>query len=82
MTTTYEVRFVLYHYNSGDGRNGNYKHAEKFKAQEEAVAFRDKLKQMLVTKESTSEFASQYCWDGYLVAVEGVFEITEKPLPL
>ena len=43
----------------------------------EANAFRDKLAGWLKNEESTSEFAHQYCWDGYLVSVDGVYEITE-----
>lgn len=80
MKTYYEVRFTLYHYNSGDGRNGNYSHHNTFQNLTEANSFRDKLVRWLSNKESTSEFASEYCWDGYLVSVDGVYEITEKKL--
>lgn len=80
MKITYEVRFTLYHYNSGDGRNGNYSHRESFTNQSEATAFRDKLAGWLSNKESTSEFASEYCWGGYLEKVDGIYEITEKKL--
>lgn len=80
MEIYYEVRFTLYHYNSGDGRNGNYRHEEKFLDLAAANAFKDKLTGWLYNKESTSEFAGDYCWDGYLVRVNGVYEITEKKL--
>lgn len=80
MKTTYEVRFILYHYNSGDGRNGHYPHSESFGNVEEAKWFRDKLNLMLSTKESTREFASEYCWDGFLERIDGIYEITEKKL--
>lgn len=80
MKTTYEVRFNLYHYNSGDGRNGNYPHAESFKTLEEATACYNKLREWLANKEDTHEFASLYCWDGFLERVDGIYEITEKKL--
>jgi hypothetical protein len=78
MKITYVVRFNLYHYNSGKGDNGNYAHKESFTNLTEANSFADKLKTWLKTDESTSKFASEYCWDGYLVSVDGIYEITEK----
>lgn len=75
--TKYQVRFTLYHYNSGDGRNGRHGHHENFTNVTEALSFRDRLVNMLA-EGGTSEFARQYCWDGCLEAVDGVFEVTER----
>jgi len=78
MKTTYEVRFTLYHFNSGNAQNGNYAHKSEFTNLAEANSFAEKLNRWLVTKESTSEFAGKYCWGGHLVSVNGVYEVTER----
>lgn len=80
MTIKYQVKFTLYHYNSGDGRNGSYAHDATFTNADEAFAFEQKLRDMLAKNKSTSEFAQQYCWDGYLTQVWGVYEIVERKI--
>lgn len=73
--TTYEVRFTLYHYNQGDGGDGNYPHKESFTTIEAANTFYDLLESMLFAK-NTKEFASQYCQAGFLDRVDGIYEVT------
>ena len=73
----YEVRFIIYHYNSGDGRNGNYEHCETFHELDQAKDHKRKLQKLLQDGDS-GEYCSQFCWDGHLVRVEGIWKITEE----
>jgi hypothetical protein len=92
MTVKYIVKFQLYHYNSGDGRNGFYWHEESFNNVDDAQKFADKVKKMAKDQrpynyESTpeeshavSEFASHYCWDGWVQSLGGIYQVTEEKL--
>jgi hypothetical protein len=70
----------LYQYNSGGADNGLQKHKESFKDFEEALTFLHKLNMWLKNRQSTSEFAQNYCWDGYLERIDGLYKITEEQI--
>ena len=76
--TRYEVVFRIYQYNSGRSDNGVRQHTESFFSKESATEFRNKLQAMLDEKQSTEEFASSFCWSGYLVSVNGIYEATRR----
>lgn len=78
--TKYQVRFKIYHYNNGDGRNGEYIHHKDFKTKVEALFFEKHLLDMLLNKESTRDFAKDFCWDGFLKSIIGIYSISETKI--
>jgi hypothetical protein len=93
MTVTYIVKFQLYHYNSGNARNGFYMHEESFKELKEAQAFADIVKFHAIDRKNVedsdekekelraaNEFARRYCWDGYVQSYNGIYKVTEEKL--
>lgn len=80
MIINYIVKFNLYHYNSGDGHNGYFTHEKKFNNYENAILFYNHLKWWILGKRETSDFAKNYCWDGFLSSINGLYKITTEKI--
>ena len=83
MKTHYVVRFVCYQYNSGRADNGEKLVEQRFDQKDPACVFAIKVKSLAVgsfpngDNKLSHEFAKDYVWDGFVVRLVGVFEITE-----
>ena len=72
---TYEVRFVYYQYNQGDGRNGNYPYSLSFPTLEMAQTFAKGVGENL---NSSLWMHERLHIDGYPVRLDGIWKITEE----
>ena len=70
---SFNVSATYYKYNSGRADNGNYSLSYSFETIEEARELYLNMKSHLKDYEWLYE---NYCIDGYLIAVHGIYQIT------
>ena len=77
----YEVRFKIYHYNSGAGDNGTFLHKKSFNSLDSALGFKQDIELLIEPRGETGKsrkFCEDYCYDGFLVSVLGIWECIER----